>query len=304
MSKALRKIKRQKYILLMLAPALILTIVFSYIPLSGWIMAFTRYQVGFSMFSGDWTGLHQFTKFFRESTDIWYLLRNTLGINILSIVATLTSALILALLLKEVVWKPGAKIVQTITFFPFFVSWVITYSIVWGLFSVNSGVVNQLLVSAGILDKGINIMGSPQYSWTLMIFLNMWKSMGYNCVIFLAALSGIPQEQYESASIDGAGRFSKVLYITLPHLVPTIAVLLVLNSGWVFNSNLEQFFIFTNPTNWPTMEVIDMYIYRFGLKLLDFSYATAVGIMKTVISLIMLITVNKLVKKLSGTGVF
>ena len=160
------------------------------------------------------------------------------------------------------------------------------------------------LVKAGVIKRGINILGDAKYSWPLMIFVNLWKFTGYNCVLFMAAAAGIPMDQYESAEIDGASRFQKAIYITLPSLLPTAAVLLIMNSGWILNSSLDMFMVFQNTTNLETMEVLDMYIYKYGLKLMDYSYATAAGIAKTAVSLLLLVIVNKSVKKLSGTGIF
>jgi putative aldouronate transport system permease protein len=181
---------------------------------------------------------------------------------------------------------------------------VITYSLITSLFSVNTGSINNLLMNNGLITRGINLLGSSKYSWGLIISLNTWKYAGYNCVIFLSTLSGIPHEEYEAADLDGANRFQKIRYITIPNIVPTLCVLLIINSGWILTSNLEQFFIFTNGTNWETMEVLDMYIYKFGLKLLRFSFATAIGIVKSVISVLMVITVNQIVKKLNDTSIF
>lgn len=298
------RVKRQRYLLLMLAPAFILTLVFAYIPLGGWVLAFKKYQLGTNIFSGEWTGLLQFKRFFIDGSDFGYLIRNTLVINVVSVVQNLVVAVIFSVCLSEVRKKSIAKTVQTVTFFPYFVSMVITYSVVWALIAVRSGAINQFLVQAGILKKGINIMGEARFAWPFMIYLNLWKYTGYNCIIFLATISGIPQEQYEAAAIDGASRFGRIWHITIQHLIPTMAILLIMNSGWIFNSNLEQFFIFTNSTNWERMEVLDMYIYKFGLKLLDYPYATAVGILKTGISVLLLITVNWGSKKISGSAIF
>lgn len=298
------RIARQKWVLLMLAPLAILIFIFSYLPLTGWIMAFTDYNIGSPVFGNAWTGLHQFTRLLSYSNDLLRLLKNTVVINIVSVANNLLCALVLTLLLREVRWKRGAKVIQTVTFFPYFVSAVIAYAIVWSLVAVNSGAVNQALVRMGALKRGINVLGDAKYSWTLMILINLWKFTGYNCVLFMAAAAGIPTDQYESASIDGATRFQKAWYITLPSLLPTAAVLLIMNSGWILNSNLEMFMVFQNTTNQQTMEVLDMYIYKYGLKLMDYSYATAAGIVKTGVSLLILVLVNKGVKKLSGTGIF
>jgi putative aldouronate transport system permease protein len=305
-SKARRlglKLRRQKWLFLMLLPAFACVVLFNYLPLGGWYVAFSEYQLGDSLFGGKFVGLKYFQKIFEQSSDLVYLIRNTLVINGVTILLNLTVALFLAILLKELLWKPGAKAVQTVTFFPYFVSWVIAYSIVWSLLSVNSGAINQFLVRVGVLKKGLNILGDAKYSWQLMILLNLWKFTGYNTVIFLSAIAGIPAEQYEAAALDGANRFQQMHYVTLPNLLPTAAVLLIMNSGWILSSNLEQFFIFSNSTNWSRMEVLDMYIYKFGLKMLDFPYATAMSIIKTIVSILLLIFVNWLTKRMSKTSV-
>lgn len=300
----LQRIRRQKWVLLMLLPLLVLTIIFSYVPLVGWVMAFTDYHIGAPLFGNAWTGLTQFVRLGSYSDDLLRLLRNTVVINFVSVFNNLFCALVLTLLLREVKWRFGAKAVQTVTFFPYFVSAVIAYAIFNGLLSVNSGAINMALVKAGVIKRGINILGDAKYSWPLMIFVNLWKFTGYNCVLFMAAAAGIPMDQYESAEIDGASRFQKAIYITLPSLLPTAAVLLIMNSGWILNSSLDMFMVFQNTTNLETMEVLDMYIYKYGLKLMDYSYATAAGIAKTAVSLLLLVIVNKSVKKLSGTGIF
>ena len=302
-SRLCAKMRREKWLLLMLLPALLCILFFNYIPLSGWYIAFSEYKLGGSLFAGEFVGLKYFIKIFSESSDLVYLVRNTLTMNGVTILLNISVALCLAILLKEIRWKPGAKIIQTVTFFPYFVSWVIAYAIVWSLLAVNSGAINQFLVRMGILEKGINVLGDPQYSWQLIILLNLWKFTGYNTIIFLSSIAGIPSEQYEAAELDGAGRFQKIRYVTLPNLMPTAAVLLIMNAGWILSSNLEQFFIFSNSTNWSKMEVLDMYIYKFGLSMLDFPYATAMTIIKTALSILLLLFVNWLTKRMNKTAV-
>lgn len=302
--KLWNKIKRQKWLLLMMTPAFLCILLFNYLPLSGWYIAFSEYKLGGSLFGGEFVGLKYFAKIFQESSDLVYLIRNTLVMNGVTLILNLLVALILAILLKEATWKRGAKITQTVSFFPYFVSWVIGYSIVWSLLAVNSGAINQFLVRVGILEKGLNILGDPKYSWQLIILLNMWKSTGYNTIIFLSAISGISSEEYEAAALDGAGRWQQIRYVTLPNLLPTVSVLLIMNAGWILSSNLEQFFIFSNPTNWSRMEVLDMYIYKFGLKMLDFPYATAMSVIKSFVSILLLVAVNKVVKRINKQSMF
>ena len=287
----------------MLLPAFLCIIFFNYIPLSGWYIAFSEYKLGGSLFAGEFIGLKYFLKIFQESSDLGYLIRNTLVMNGVSIFQNIVVAFFLAILLKELRWKKGGKIIQTVTFFPYFVSWVISYAIVWSLLAVNSGAINQFLVNNGIIEKGFNILGDPKYSWGLVILLNLWKNTGYNTVIFLSSIAGISTEQYEAAALDGANRFQKILYITIPNLLPTAAVLLIMNAGWVLNSSLEMMFIYNNSTNWSMMETLDMYIYKFGLSMLDFPYATAMTIIKTIVSILLLVFVNWMTKRLTKTSV-
>lgn len=295
----LLKARKQYQLFIMMIPMVIAVTIFSYLPLSGWIMAFTDYRIGMGIFSGDFTGFKQFVAFFNGTNDAGYVIRNTIVVNLSTLFITLTTGCMFAILLSEVRINWIKRPIQTFSFFPYFVSWVITYSIFNSFLSINSGILNQLLVNLRIIDKGIDFLGDPNKSWAVILFVNFWKSIGYNSVIFLAAIAGINQEQYESADIDGASRIQKIVYITLPAITPTFVMLLIMNSGWIFNSSFEEYFLFSNPSNWERMEMLDVYIYRYGLKLLDFSYATAVGIVKTFASILMFVIVNLIAKKIS-----
>ncbi len=294
------KIAEQHRLYIMMLPMLAAVTLFCYIPLGGWAMAFTDYQLGGSMFGGEFIGFKQFTYFFTQAVDSSYVIRNTLVINLSSLAINLVTACAFAILLNEVRTSSLRRIVQSFSFFPFFVSWVITYSIFNSFLSMQTGVINVLLQDLGLIDKGINFLSEAKYSWGVILFVNFWKSIGYNSVIFLAAISGIDQEQYEAASIDGASHMQKIIHITLPGLMPTLVMLLIMNSGWIFSSNFEEFNLFSNSVNWQTMEVLDVYVYRYGLKLLDYSYATAVGVIKTIASLIMFFLVNLVAKRING----
>jgi len=298
------KLIRNRYLYAMLLPAVLLIFVFWYVPLAGWLIAFVQYRPGVPLLSAKWTGLQQFTGFFTDTDDYVHLIRNTLAINVGSLIANLSSAFLFAILLNEIRWRFFAKIIQTVTFFPFFVSWIIIYSLSSAMFATSAGAVNETLIQWGLIAEGVNVLGDPRYSWIFMIAIGVWKFGGYNSVIFISAIASIPSEYYEAAQIDGANRFQRILYITIPGLLPTLIVLLILNSGWILNSNFEQFYLFTNATNWEKMEVLDIYIYKYGLQLLNYPYATAVGIMKTFISLILLLGVNQISKKTTGKAIF
>ncbi len=298
------KIEKQKYLILMICPAVVLVTIFAYLPLSGWIMAFKDYQIGRSIWGGEWLWFKQFKLFLFEASDSFFVIRNTIVINSLTITINLLGACIFAVLLSEIQINGYRRIIQTLSFFPYFISWAITYIIFHTFLSQNSGILNKVLVNTGIVSEGINFLGNAKLAWPLILFVNAWRYIGYNAVIFFAAICNIDQEQYEAAEIDGAGRFGKIFHITVPNLIPTLVILLVMNAGWIFSSDFEQYYLFSNPTNWQRMEVFDIYIYKYGLKLLDYSYATAVGILKTIASIIMLLIVNGIAKKLSNRSIF
>lgn len=294
---------KQRYLYLMLLPAVIIVCLFQYAPLFGWVLAFKNYRIGQSIWSAPWTGWYQFRQFFIQGNDLANLLRNTLIMNLSSLVLGLVCASAFAILLNEVRSRKFGKLVQTVSFFPFFISWVTIYMILHALFAVTSGAINVALTEAGWLEKGINMLGDARYSWGLVVAVSIWKTLGFNSVIFLASIAGIPSEQYEAAQIDGAGRYGKIIYITIPNLMPTLIVLMIMNIGWILNSDFELFFLLTNPTNIHTMEVLDMYIYRYGLQLNNFSYATAVGILKTIVSLVLVTGANALSRVYTGKSI-
>jgi putative aldouronate transport system permease protein len=299
----LRVMVRQRQLYWMILPAMVAVAVFTYAPLFGWWMAFSDYKLGKPIFDAQWVGLKYFIEFFTDSAGAGQVIVNTVVMNLASLLLSLVCALVFAIFLKEVRWPKFRRFVQSASFFPYFMSWVIIYAVIYALFS-SDGAVNASLQSIGLIDKPLNILGNAKTSWGLIITVNVWNILGYNSVMFIAAIAGIPEEQYEAARIDGATRYHEMLHVTLPNLIPTLIVLLILGSGSIFNSYLDQFFIFTNTLNISTMEVFDYYIYRFGLKQGNFSYATAVGIVKTLVSLVLLIGVNWLSRKTTDQALF
>ena len=299
----LKKIIRYRIVYLMLLPGFILTGVLSYGPMGGLYMAFSDYKIGRPLYSSVFTGLKYFIQVFRDSVDILFLLRNTVVMNILSLLTNLCVSLVFAIMLNEVANSKIKRTVQTVSFMPFFLSWVIVYNILQVFLQGETGLVNTVLKDLGLISEGIGFLSSPKYSWGLYVFANLWKSLGYNAVIFLAAIAGIDTELYDAALIDGADRLQRIQYVTLPLLLPTLEILLIMNVGWVFTSNFDAYYLFTNSMNRPTMEVFDMFIYRFGLKQLNFSYATAVGILRSAAGIIMLAFVNGISKRLDGSSI-
>jgi len=269
-----------------------------------WVIAFTDYKIGKNIFSGEWVGLRFFREFFRDSADAFNVFKITLSFNITSLILGTFSAMAFAILINEIKNRKTRRFVQSASILPFFVSWVITYSLCRAFFATGSGLLNTFLMNAGIIDRGINILGDPKYTFGLLIGTSLWKGLGYSAVIYLATIAGIDQEQYEAANIDGAGRWARIRYITIPSLIGTMAVLLVLTSGSLLSSNFDMFYIFSNPTNQIATEVFDMYVYRFGLKLGRYSYATAVGMFKTVTSLTMILICNSIYRKITDRTIF
>lgn len=289
---------------MMMALGFITMFIFNYVPLSGLYMAFSDYSVGQGIFSGDFVGFKHVKEFVLDSVDLIHLLRNTLVMNVLTLITLLSGAMFLAILINEIRMLKFKKIVQTSTFFPFFISWVIVYSIFHVFLATESGVINIALEEMGIIEKGISFMTNPKYSWGLIVCTNLWKMLGYNSVLFLASIASINPNLYEAANIDGADRIQSIWHITLPSLMPTLQVLLILNVGFIFKNSFEQFYLFTNIMNRPTMEVFDMFVYRVGLKELNFSYATAAGMCKSLAGVITIVFVNWLSKKTGGKGIF
>jgi len=302
-SGTLKKMSRYWIVYLMLLPGFLLALLLNYAPMGGLYMAFSYYRVGRPLFEAEFAGLTFFRDVIRDSSIMLEVLRNTLVMNLLTIFVGLVTALFFAIVLNEVKSRKIRKTIQTVSFIPFFLSWVIVYSILQVFLQGGTGLVNAFLIERGIISEGIMFLSDPRFSWGLVVFSNLWKMLGYNAVIFLSSITSIDLGLYEAANIDGADRLQRIRHITLPALVPTLLILIILNVGWIFASNLEQFYLFTNAMNRPTMEVFDMFIFRFGLRQLNFSYATAVGILRSVAGFVLLIIVNQLSKRLEGSSV-
>lgn len=227
---------------------------------------------------------------------------NTIGMGLLGILFS-PLAVIFAIFLNEMPSQRFRKVVQSLTTLPNFVSWVVMFSIVFFTLS-NQGFVNNILMNLGWVSQPINFMASKDNVWMTMQMYGLWKGLGWSAIVYLAAIAGIDQEQYEAATIDGAGRFAKIWYITVPGLFSTYFVLLVMGIGNFLNTGMEQYYIFQNPINKEYIQVLDLYVYNIGIGSGNVPLATAVGIMKSGISLVLLTAANLLSKKLRGTSVF
>lgn len=294
------RIKRERLVLTLLAvPFIIFVFAFSYVPLFGWILAFIKYKPGLNIFQCDFAGLEYFWLIFQDWR-IFSVIKNTLAMSFLGLLCAPLPA-VFAIFLSELKSVRFKKIVQTITTIPNFVSWVIIYALSYALFS-SEGVVNQVLMNLGWVSKATNILGNTKAVWGFQTALGVWKSIGWNAIIYFAAIAGIDSELYDAASVDGAGRFRKILHITIPGISSTFFVLLLLQISNILSSGIDQYLAFYNSMVADKITVLDLYVYRLGLVTQDYSYATAVGISKTVISIVLLFGANGLSKKLRGEG--
>ena len=298
------RLKRQKYLLIMILPIMAWFIIFHYVPIYGWLMAFTNYVPGRPLLSAEWVGLRHFEFFILRSGDFRNILVNSVGLNFLSIFFSQVLAILFAIFLNEMRIVRLKKIIQSASFIPWLVSWAIVANVMFAVLSSDGGLLNDLLLRLGFIDSPIFFMMRAEYAWTIMTVANVWKIFGFNAVIYLAAIAGIDSELYDAAAVDGAGRFRKIWHIVLPGMIPTISVLLLINFGALLNTGFDQYYLLSNPLTFSRLDVIDTYTVRFGLERGLLSYSTAVGIFKSVVSIILLTIANQFMKRTTGNKLF
>lgn len=295
------KIEARYRLLFMALPFMALVFLFSYVPIMGWILAFFEYKPGIPLLENRFVGFDNFVMFFSDPIDMFRVVKNTLIFACLSILIT-PLPMFFAMLLNEVSNQKYKRIVQTLTTLPHFISWIIIYSLVFAIFA-SDGVLNNILLWLGIIQKPTNILANADAVYWFQTAIGIWKGVGWGAIVYLAAIVAIPRDMYEAAYIDGANRFQTALFITLPNLMQTYLVLLVLHIGNFINVGFEQFFVFKNPVTLRNIEVLDLYVYKLGLLNQDYSYSTAIGIIKSVVSIIMIFGANKLAKRVRGHGI-
>lgn len=292
-------IKKQKFLIFMSLPFVIWIIIFKYIPLVGWTMAFQDYKPEKSFFNQTWVGLKHFKVLFNEP-QFYQSLQNTIAMSLLGLVFGTICAITFAIFLNEVKNVTFKKTVQTISYLPHFISWVVAASIITSMLAP-SGVINELLIKLHIISEPISFMSNPSLFWGIVTSGDLWKEMGWNAIIYLAAITSIDPELYEAAKLDGAGRLKQILNITLPSIKPTIIVLLIMSIGNLLNIGFEKQMLLGNPIVADKSLVIDKYALDYGIGMFRFSFGTAIGIFKSVISIILLFGANKLAKR-TGEG--
>lgn len=298
----LRQLKEQKYLQAMAIPGIIWMFIFCYIPMYGITIAFKNYDIAGTFSQAPWAGFEHFIEFFGDEKFL-IVLKNTIGISLWKLIIGFPLPIILALLLNELKSMAFKRVVQTVTYLPHFISWVVLGGIMMTWFE-ETGIGTQLLVQLGILKQPAFLFAEPNYFWSMAVATDVWKELGWSAIIYLAAIAGIDQEMYEAAIVDGAGRFRRMWYITLPSIKPTIAILFILAVSGLMNTNFDQIFVMKNSMNAPASEVLDIYVYRMGLQSYRFSYAAAIGLFRSIISLILLIGANAFTKKLTDDSLF
>lgn len=300
-STLMQNLWRDKWLYLMLIPGLTYFVLFKLKPFTWFAISIFEFNpFGDGPFSGKFVGLKYFTMLF-SSSNFWKLLSNTLILSVYSVVFFFPLPIIFALLLNEVNNVIYKKFVQTVTYIPHFFSWVVIASISFALLSVDGGSLNSLLDF--LFGKKIQFLSSEEWLRPVVIIQQIWKDVGWGTITYLAAMTSIDPALYEAASIDGAGRFRKMLNITLPCIAPTIATLLILRMGSFMDSSFDQLFLMVNDANRAVGGVFDTYIYEQGIAGGKFSYTTAIGIFKSVVSMIMVISSNFIAKKLGNDGI-
>jgi putative aldouronate transport system permease protein len=292
----IKKLYVNRLLLLMLLPAVLYVVIFNYIPMGGIIVAFKSFNFTKGFFGSDWCGFDNF-KFLFISNKLWPLTRNTILYNLAFIIVGLIVQVGFAVAINEIACVWFKKLFQSFMFLPFFISWVVVVAVEEAVFGYDYGVINQILVGLGIAKLNIYVSAAP---WPfLLVLFNVWKSAGYGSIIYLAAISGIDQEMYEAASIDGANVWQKITRITLPNLVPTIIIMLLLAIGNIFRGDFGMFYqlIGNNSVLLDVGDILDLFIYRAMVSSSNIGMASAAGLYQSVLCFITIVTANWLVKK-------
>lgn len=298
--KFLQTLSNQQILIYMSVPFLIHLIIFRYVPLSGWIMAFQDFKPAIPMFSQKIIGFKHFVDLFEDAIFL-RALRNTVAMALIKLILGTLFALLVAVLINETKNKPFKRTVQVISYLPHFISWVVAANI-WLEILSPRGIINQLLTTMHIIKDPVLWMGKPKLFWWIIGVSHIWKTAGFGAIIYLAAMTGIDPQLYEAADMDGAGRLRRIWSITLPCIKPTIVILLIMNIGHLLDAGFEHQYLMRNNLVIDYSEVLTIYVLRFGLKMQRFSFATAAGIFKSVVSLFLVVSANQVAKRLNETS--
>jgi len=307
MSKSLIKNKKNLHLRrelpyhLMLIPAVLFTVIFSYIPMAGIIIAFKKYSFKLGFFKSPNVGLTYFKRFFSD-TSLPTIIGNSFALGVLNLVFGTSAAILFALLLNELTGLRFKRFIQTVSYFPHFISYV-TVVVILQAFLTSDGLLNQFLLSVGLADKAILFLGEPKYYWALVTLTAVWKETGWGAIIYISAITGIDQSMYESAKIDGAGRWKCMWNITLPSILPTISLMLILAVGGILSVGFDPAMLLANSLTMPKARVLSYYVYTTGIVSGDFSYSTALSLVTSLFSATFMLIGNLISKKMTGEGI-
>jgi len=290
------KLGRQRQIFFMTFPLILYVILFTYIPLWGWTMAFQNFRASKSFLNQEWVGLYWFKFLF---ADIQFLrtIRNTIAMSLINTSLGFVTAIVLALLLNEIKNIGFKRFIQTISYLPHFLSWVIVTGLVSMMLTLDNGAVNNLFMSLGFIKAPIQWLAVPKYFWGIVGTTYVWKEVGWNTIIYLAAIAGIDPNLYEAADIDGCNRFQKMWTITLPCIKPTIIILLIMSIGHILEAGFEMQYLLRNGLVMDVSDTIDIYVVIYGMSRNNFSLATAAGMFKNIVNIILIFAANEIAKR-------
>lgn len=300
--KLWKNILQHRYLYFMLLPCIIFFIIFSYIPMGGLLLAFKEYKFNKGILGSPWIGFEYFKTFF-NSYQSKELIRNTLIISGMKLFLYLPFPILLALMFNEIRSKWFKNVSQSILYLPHFISWVVVIGLVQRILAPDTGLLNQVITGMGG-DGSTFFMMDPEYFYQIMFGSHMWKSIGWDSIIYMAAIAGVNPDMYEAAKIDGANKFREIWNITLPSITPTIVILFILSLGSILSAGFDQLYLLRTPGNMNLSDILDTYVIRVGLQGGQYGYATAVGLLQGLIGLILVVLANRIARKVSDTSLW
>ena len=285
----------QRQLVLMSLPFVLYIILFKFVPLWGWTMAFQNFKPAKGFFDQQWVGFAKFAFLFKDK-EVLLSLRNTIGMSLISTALGYITAITIAVFLNEVQFIGIKRFTQTVSYLPHFLSWIIVTGLVANVLSVEDGILNNILLFFGLIDKPVQWLATPKYFWPIIGWTYVWKEVGWNTIVYLGAMTAIDPNLYEAAEIDGCGRIRKIWHVTLPGIKPTIIIMMIMSAGHILDANFEMPYFLKNGMIEDVASTIDIYVLKYGFKQFDFALATAAGIFKNVVNILLLIVANFIAK--------
>ena len=297
-----RDFRMNKGLYFLILPVVVYLIIFNYVPMAGIVLGFERFTPKNGVYMSEWVGLKHFVTFF-SSVFFIRVLKNTMILSLYAVIFGFPAPIIFALLLNELDNEYYKKVVQVVSYMTNFISTVVISGIIID-FVASDGVITGMLVNVGFLKEAKNLLSVPEYFRTIMVLTDLWQQVGFGSILFLAALTGIDQELYEAAVIDGANRWKQTIHVTIPGIMPTVVIMLIMRIGGLMNANQEKILLLYNPLIYETSDVIGTFVYRKGLLEADYGYSTAVGLFNSIVNVILLFIANGVSRKYSETSLF